>query len=267
MDVIFRKSFRVASYEVDPFGDVRPSAILHYLQETSGQHTNQWNLSVTDMFKRGLTWVMTRYRLQFMERPRIGSEIEVSTWMSGREGKFAYREFEVKTQDGAIVALGTASYALIDLKTRKPVVIADHLPEVPGDPRRVITEPMMGLPVIKTLTREVHLPVMLRDLDINGHVNHVVYVQWGLEAVPLEIWESYRPQGIEIEYRAETHYGDQVRVAVSVAYEGEEDEGREERGTPVLLHQVFHAETATELARLRTRWRKLLKPMRLARRQ
>lgn len=248
MDPIFTKTFSVASYEVDPFGDVRPSAVMNYLQETADIQSIKWKLSVVDMFKIGKTWVMTRYRLKFLHRPRIGAEVTVSTWSSGREGRFALRDFEVKTSDGTLVALATASYALIDMKERKPVVIGEILPTSALHGRRVIEEPLAAVPQLDRIDREVSLPVMLRDLDLNGHVNHVVYVQWALEAVPLAIWQRFRPVDLEIEYRAETRYGDSVRVAVSI------DEGGEE---PVVVHRVHHAESGTELARLKSRWKNL----------
>lgn len=83
-------------------------------------------------------------------------------------------------------------------------------------------------------------------LDWNRHVNNVVYVQWALEAVPEEILMKRRPVDIEVSYRAEALYGDEV-LSVAQRVPGEDPE-------PRFLHQVLNASTGAELARLRTRW-------------
>lgn len=248
MENFFTVRFRVASYEVDPFGDVRPSAIMAYLQEAADLHSIQWKLSVRDMFKMGKTWVMTRYKLLFVHRPQIGEEIEVSTWLSGSDGKFSFRDFVVSTLDGRVVAKATASYVVIDLADRRPVEMAELIPKNCIREERSLDYLFPNLPKIDTEDRIVELPVMLRDLDINNHVNHIIYAQWGLEAVPIDIWRKYRPSSLEINYRAETHYGSKVRVLVSVDHSFSPATG------PRILHQVFHSETGAELARLRSDW-------------
>jgi acyl-CoA thioesterase FadM len=51
---------------------------------------------------------------------------------------------------------------------------------------------------------------------------------------------------LEVSYRAEAFYGDEVLSAAQRVPGG--DAG------PVFLHQILDAATGTELARLRTRW-------------
>jgi len=86
--------------------------------------------------------------------------------------------------------------------------------------------------------------VLARDLDINRHVNHTVYVQWALEALPRELLLETAPAEIEVAYRAEAFYGDEIAARAQV-----EDAGRSFR------HQIVNASTGAELARLRTLWR------------
>ena len=86
---------------------------------------------------------------------------------------------------------------------------------------------------------------MVRDLDVNWHVNNIVYAQWAFEGVPLKMWKDYRLQSIEIAYRAEVRHGDTVRVGVAID-SGEGDVGAR--------HKVTNAVSGVEVTRMRTRW-------------
>jgi len=84
-------------------------------------------------------------------------------------------------------------------------------------------------------------------LDWNRHVNNAVYIQWALESVPPDLLMSRRPMELEVSYRAEAFYGDEVLSAAQRVPEGESAEA-------AFLHQILNAATGVELARLRTRW-------------
>lgn len=103
-----------------------------------------------------------------------------------------------------------------------------------------------SLPRLAEPEREVALPVMLRDLDVNVHVNHTVYVSWAIESLPLDVLRSHRLHTLEVGYRAEVRYGD----AIVFRRGPRADEGADH----VYVHGIAHAGTGAELTRLRTRW-------------
>jgi len=109
-----------------------------------------------------------------------------------------------------------------------------------------VDDDFKSLPKIEKATREVCLPVMIRDLDINGHVNHVVYAQWALESVPLETWNSHHLVGIELNYKAEVHHGVSVNI--------QSEELPTVVGQKQYAHQIFRQDTGIEVARARTTW-------------
>jgi acyl-ACP thioesterase len=246
MDLLLRRHFRVASYDVGPRGEARPSALMGWLEEAAGEHAASWKLSVVDLFPRGLTWVLSRYRLDVKRWPRFGEGLEVATWPSGRSSMFATRDFEVVDADGSPVALATTSWAVLDLSTKKPVAVTEVVPQEFLLERRTLADGFAALPKLETSERDVELPVMLRDLDMNLHVNHVVYVQWALEAVPPEIAAARWPKGLEVSYRAEARLGDRVVSAAACV--------PSEPGERVFVHRIAHAQTGAELARVRSRW-------------
>lgn len=246
MEPIYEKSFMVRSYEVDVHGFARPTAILNYLQEASGDHARLLGVAVRDLMPRGLTWVLSRTYLQFLDTVHSRDEVRVRTWPATREGRFSCRDFEVRAVDSRLIALATMSFAVLDLASRRPVIINERLPAFPLRPLRVLTDEVKTLPRLTEAETELNFRVGRADLDINRHANNVAYVAWALETVPAEVAEGCLLTGLEISYRAEVFYGETV-VARSQRLAGEEE--------PAFLHQLLRGEDGTEVTRLVTRWR------------
>jgi acyl-ACP thioesterase len=246
MEPIYEKNFQVRSYEVDARGVLQATALLDYLQEAAGDHARLLGASVRDLMPLGLTWVIARMHLRILGKVRYREEVRVRTWPSLREGRFSCREFEVTAAGGSPVALATCSYAALDLATRRPVVIAERLPPYPLLPRRALADAFATLPRLAATEAELTFRVGRGDLDVNRHVNNVVYAAWALETVPESVAEGCFLTDLEIAYRAETFYGETV-LARSGKAAGEVE--------PVLLHQLVRQEDGTELARLVSRWR------------
>ncbi|SNB45678.1 acyl-[acyl-carrier-protein] thioesterase [Geobacter sp. DSM 9736] len=247
MEHTFEKTYSVRSYEVDLTGRLRPTAILNYLQEAAGDHARLLGVSVRDLMHRGLTWVLSRTHVSCFGTAHSRDELTVRTWPSSREGRFSCREFEISTAGGRLIAVATCSFAALDLATRKPVTISDHLPEYPLNPRRAIVDDFPSLPRLSDADTELVFRVSRGDLDVNRHANNVAYVGWALETVPQEVVEEYLATDIEIAYRAEVFYGDSVCARTSRL---SDDTGA------TFLHQLVRVSDGAELTRLVTRWRK-----------
>ncbi len=244
---VYTGQYKVTTYDADPFGYAKPSSLMNYMQDASGMHAAMWGLSVFDLFTEGKTWVISRYHLKIFNRPAIGKEITIKTWPSVIQNFFALREFEAYSENQTLIAKAEISVAMIDLNTKKPIPLGSSLPTDYLTSTRTLGEDFLPLEKIKILTREVQLPVMLRDLDANGHVNHVVYAQWALEAIPSDIWSTHHLSGIEINYKAEIRHGKNVVSKVEKILSPDEK-------IIQFHHQIFDQEQGTELTRLRTTW-------------
>jgi len=244
-DLIYEKQFRVRTYEVDLARKLRPTALLNYLQDAAGDHARQLGVAVGDLMRHNLTWVLSRYHLRFVGDAGTGAVVRIRTWPSSREGLFSCREFEVTRADGTPLALATSSWAVVDLATRKPVRLADHLPDYPLLPRRIIEDDFEPLPRLKKAASEMPFRVRRSDLDLNRHVNNVVYAEWALETVPPAVADRFRLAELEIAFRAEALYGDWVMSRCAPV--GEET-------SPRFVHQLVNEQDGRELTRLVSSW-------------
>ena len=135
---VYTTGYRVRSYEIDVRGLARPLTILNYLQDAAGEHAARLGVSVPVLLRKNLTWVLSRYHVHFHSFPPVHNNVHLKTWPSAREGRFALRDFELTDDDGNAVVSATSSWMLIDLKSRRPVRIDEHLPDLPSVPRRMI---------------------------------------------------------------------------------------------------------------------------------
>jgi len=220
---------------------------MGFLEDAAGKHAATWKLSVMDLIPQGFTWVLVRYHLQIHRCPAYGESLQVTTWPSSRSTLFVSRDFEVTDASGATIAVATTSWAVLDLSSKRPVSISKVVPPAFVLDRRVIDDGFSQLPKLDSAENSVDIPVLLRDLDLNEHVNHIVYAQWALEGVPLEILRTKRPRSIEVSYRAEALFGDRI---VSSSAAAEKQSGDE----IVYLHSITQSSSGGELARLRTTW-------------
>lgn len=243
--MIHRREYPVHTYETDAGGLARAVSLLNYLQDAAGEHAGRLGLSVPDLVKRGMTWVLSRWHVLVHRYPRIGERLEVTTWPSGKGGYFATRDFEVAAEAGPVLS-ATSSWMILSLERKQPLKVEEIIAIPYAIEKRALDDPFASLPVPSARDTEVRFRVESAHLDWNRHVNNAVYVQWALEAVPPDVLTRERPLELEVSYRAETFYGEEVvSVAQSVPGEGP---GR------VFLHQILNAATGTELVRLRTRW-------------
>jgi len=237
--------FTVRASEAGPYGAVKLSSLLDYLQEAAGEHAAKLGVSVIDLSKQNLTWVLSRYHVRIFRYPVWGDTVRVTTWPSARQNLFALREFEVADALGNAVATATSSWMLIDVRVKKPVRPAERLGEFLQDPARAMTDDFNSLPSLGRTDHERVFRVRHADLDWNRHANHVAYIEWAVETAPPAIITRLRPTEIEVDYRGEARYGDELVSRVEVLAAGAE---------PGLIHQIVRAKDGVELARLRTVW-------------
>ena len=213
-----RYSFRVRSYECGPDGRATLPTICNYLQEAASLNAATLGFGKDDFAAKGenISWVLTRMVVKMSRYPVWNDEVTVETFPRGGRKIVAWRDFEVKDAQGATLGLATTEWMLIDLATRKIHAIPEKV-FAANDPKNT---PVLGLePFAKFRFPEggsgvppLHFSAMKSQIDLNGHVNNVHYIDW-----MLELCESRCPAEMEIVFRSETFAGDEVRVETAAA--------------------------------------------------
>ena len=102
----------------------------------------------------------------------------------------------------------------------------------------------------KPAKNDFQLPfkVRMHDLDLNGHVNNAIFVEWAVETVPEEILSRYTPMTIDVIFNKESLYGDTI-VSITDLCNNTQLEN------PFTRHTIIRKEDGVELANLNIKWR------------
>jgi len=243
---VWKDRFRVRAYELDDRWRLRPASLCNYLQESAAAHAHALGVSVDALHPRGLTWVLSRFHVRVSAYPLWRQEVTVETWPSAVSDLFALRDFRVQDAGGALLAVASSSWMVIDLQRRKPVPLPDFILSIHRDsPGRALDEPFAKLPEPDIYSWSKVLEIRNADLDLNLHLNFVKSIELGLEAVPAEILARQALSDLEVSFRAEGRKGDRV-VAKSGSLPGKE---------PLRLgHTLLRQSDGRELTRMTSIW-------------
>lgn len=245
IDVVYKKPFVVRAVDVDGSGLIQPVVLVEHLLDAAGEHAASGGLAVTEMFRKGVTWVLSRFHIEILRYPAWGRTVTIETWPSGRHPLFATRDYTAEDEQGT-VATATSSWLIVDLKTRRPVRTDDYLEGFPLLEKRALDDPFASLPAPAPGDVAGEFPVFFSDIDLNRHVTASVYIHRALESAPREILFRLRPASIEVNFRGEAFYGDRLASRIE----------RLEGGEPVrFLHRISRAADDKELTLLRTSWK------------
>ena len=242
MPDIYRITYDIRPYEAGFQKLLQPDALLNYFQDAAFEHSVSRGFSAFDLFEKGFTWVLSRYHIRVERYPLIGEKVQIRTWYPGSQKPFYLREWDVRDENGEILALATSSWLILDMATMKPVADDGLLEGLEPNPVRAIDDAFEPLPELADFQSESRFCVRIGDTDMNRHVNHVNYIQWALESIAGRTPEKTAPLVIEAGYRAEAHFGDNLIARAR------------DEGAGVFVHQIVRESDGLELTRLRTIW-------------
>lgn len=202
--------FKAESFHVDFSGHLTMSVLGNELLNCADSHAEQRGFGMTKLYDNRYTWVLSRLVIEMKRMPRQYEEFYIHTWVENVYRLFTDRDFEVVTTDGEVLGYARSIWAMINIETRKPEdllalhggQIADYVCDKECPIERPGRIKVRGeAPVREYLTQ-------YSDIDINGHVNSVKYMEHMLDLFPLEMFKQKRIGRFEIAYHAESYYGD-----------------------------------------------------------
>lgn len=196
-----------------PNGCLKYPVVLDLFQHTASHHADIGGISFSDMQVHNQAFVMSRMRLEIDRLPRWQEDVQVHTWIVSLENNRSIRALEIRANGKKILAAETF-WAVFNTETRRPdsiVLPHDHFIKYQDDfstqqhVKRIVLE---QAPVVSTHR------VRLSDLDIVKHVNNVKYVEWCLDALPIEVVLDNQIAAMDMNYIKELRYDDLVEIRV-----------------------------------------------------
>lgn len=201
----------VEPFQVDFTGHLFMSVLGNNLLNTAGFHANDRGFGIAELNQNKYTWVLSRLAVEMEEMPYQYEHYNIETWVENVFRLFTNRNFAITGADGKVYGYAKSIWAMIDLNSRKPEdllklhggSIVDYIetdkPCPIDNPGRVkVTE---SEPVCTYHTT-------YSDIDINGHVNSVKYMEHMINIIPYQLFKDHFIKRFEIAYVAESYLGD-----------------------------------------------------------
>ena len=191
----------------------RVDALGSQILNTAGTDAQRNGFGVDVLSKNNRSWVLSRMALEIESRPEQYAHTTIKTWINDNGRVLSTRNFEVTDAEGRIFCRAVSQWCLIDFVKRVPVPLSEvmdlcepyicHDPSPCEAPRKILSvEP----------TQFVEHKVVYSDIDFNGHVNTMRYIEMMTDMLPMERLKENRPLRRDIHFVHECKWGQVVTI-------------------------------------------------------
>ena len=204
--------FVAEPFHVDFNGRLTMGVLGNHLLNCAGFHANDRGFGIATLNEDNYTWVLSRLAIELDEMPYQYENFSVQTWVENVYRLFTDRNFAILDKDGKKIGYARSVWAMINLNTRKPAdlltlhggSIVDYVCDEPCPIEKPSRIKVTSDQPIATLTAKYS------DIDINGHVNSIRYIEHILDLFPIELYKTKRIRRFEMAYVAESYFCDQL---------------------------------------------------------
>lgn len=215
------EKFETYPVYVEPFhsdftGRITMGMLGNHMLNAAGKHANKRGWGISELNESKHTWVLSRLSIEMERVPRQYENIQIRTWVESVIKLFTNRNFAILDSEGNAMGYARSVWAMIDLETRRP---CDLSTGVAGDILNyTVTEEENVCPITghgRFRFRDAQLvrtiDTYYSDMDINGHINSIKYVEHILDIFPKEQFE-HGIRRFEIAYKTESYMGDRLSL-------------------------------------------------------
>lgn len=237
----YEKEYTISTYECDKNSNLRLITLFNILQDMADGHAEKLNLGLSWCLENAMAWVGSNYHVKIERMPKMHEKIKVVSWPSAEKRIAAIRDFIVFDNQGNEIIKASSVWVLIDVTRKRPLSLKTTLPEYSVNPERALETDFNKLPPLEKTDYSKEFSVRFDDIDINGHVNNSIYPIWASEALEKSFRCSHNIKEIEIEFKKEAFYEDDIIVNVSLDRQ-------------VSSHKIIAKEDLRELSKVRISW-------------
>ncbi len=211
LKMIFSESIKIASYDVDMNGIMRPTALAAVLEEVGAHEMEKYPPSNGDLRREGRGFILSRMVVSILKDIREGDAV-CESWATDSRGLSFNRCYRLVINGESAAEIYT-SWALVDFNEKRPIRVESCDRIIGGEPSpafelKLPLRPRM--PKAEEFCEVAKRKVYYSDTDLNGHMNNTKYLNMFCDFVP-DI-ENKPLKGINISYITEAPLGETLTV-------------------------------------------------------
>ncbi len=209
---VYEYKTRVRYNDVNEDNRLSNKGLLNILSEAAGAHSDEVGYSSNTMEKTNYAWMLLYWKLRIYERPTWNTTLIIKTWPRAFSKVSSWRDFEVYDKEGNKIAIASTEWVLIDAKKKSISRITEKMIDEYGIvEKEVFEEGFSGkLKEPEKMEKIYDYTARRRDIDVNHHVNNVVYLELAYDALSQDT--SVDSNNLEIFYKKQIKLGETVSV-------------------------------------------------------
>ena len=244
----FTKNYEIHYYEVDSKLRCKLSSIIDFICDVGTQQSESVGGGIEYCTQNNCAWVFYKYDIKMIRYPMFGETISITTKPVGFKKFYGLRKYIIKDSENNVIGEALALFFLINIQKRRPTRIQKEQYEfygVDGDIDYDVS--MEKLERIEQEDYCVDFKIRYSDIDSNNHVNNVKYIEWAIEAVPVEVVKDYTIKRIKVTFEKESKYGETISSSAAI---------KKVDDNIIKSYHTIRKNDGTELTLLEAEWQK-----------
>lgn len=210
--MIFEHKFRTGVKDFSKKGLISNKTILEILENVACYHADSIQYGPLDIGKTNVSWVLLEWEVKVIKRPKYGEIITAKTWARDFARAHTYRDFELYDSEGNLAVIGTSKWVLVNATTKKLTMMVNEVIDRYGAEKEQVfgRETVEKIDVPENFTNEISYQVARRDIDFNGHMHNIYYLDLAEEALPDDVYENRPYNNIRITYKKGIKLGEKI---------------------------------------------------------
>ena len=210
MEREFEKVYKIDSSHVDYQHRLKVSALVNMLIQIASDHADILKFGFFNLDPSGLSWVLSRFTIEFTSHAKWYETIRMKTWPKGLNRLFYQRDAIAYLPDGNEFSRLSSDWLIIDQKTRRPKLFDKENPILKENyDQHALNEPVPVLKFCNHCTHTKTFQLFYSDIDLNGHLTATRYIDFVFDMFDLDEL-TQPPKKINVNYIHEALFGELV---------------------------------------------------------
>ena len=214
---IYSEKYIIKYSDIGKSNKLSLRCLTNYLQEAACAHSNLIGYGLNDIPTTHVAWLLLDWKVKMFSHPKHREEITINTWPKSFEKFYSYRDFEIVDGNNNIIGLASSKWLLFNTENKKIEKVSDTIANSFGIVNKNVFKDYLDEKPKEPVSSNLNFvyEIQRRDIDTNGHVNNLHYIDYALEALPVEVYNSNEFDNMEIYYKKEIKYGETINCYYS----------------------------------------------------
>ncbi len=203
--MIYKQTHTIGIEEINSQCEATNRALLVAMENIACAYSANIGYGARDIKTKKRAWILLQWKMQVLKRPFYNEKVEIITWSRNIDKLFAYRDYEIRYENGELLAIGTSKWLLMDTERKRPVRITEDVMKLYESEDKSVFEKnedkiQYDENRLKTVKCQPYT-LLRRDFDMHGHMHNINYLDMVYEILPQDVYDTVDFNTVHIEYK------------------------------------------------------------------